>query len=76
MLNDVVNNAVVVSEDEGLSWTAHTTSFSPHFIAHHPSRVRVLLAQDASTRELYLSENFGKTWEAILPGEKIENFYW
>ena len=76
MLNDVVNKAVVVSTDEGKSWASHVTDFTPSTIEHHPTVERLLLSHDRTDGTLYLSRDFGQTWESIPTDDAVVDFYW
>lgn len=76
MLNDIVNKAVAVSEDEGRTWQVYATDFTPSIIDHHPTIQNLLLAHDLPKRKLYVSQNFGKTFTAIRPDLNVVDFYW
>jgi hypothetical protein len=76
MLNDLTNKAVVVSKDEGVTWEVHTTDFTPSIIEHHPKLENLLIAHDKIKKKLYLSKDFGVSFQPILADSNVADFYW
>ena len=76
MLNDVTNNVLVVTVDEGKTWSVIPVTFTPSTLLHHPKVESMLLGHDAKTDLLYLSRNFGESWENLLMGQEIQDFFW
>ena len=76
MLNDLTHKALVVSVDECRTWQVYTTEFTPSTILHHPSIENLLVAHDLVAKKFYISQDFGRSFNQMLLGYQVVNFYW
>lgn len=73
---DVIHNSIWSTLDSGVTIQLHRLSFSPRLLTLHPSDWRTLLGFDERDiqRRLWLSYDFGSTWQVLRTGVKA--FYW
>ena len=70
VFTDIVNNYLFISENFGQNYTIVKLLFSPRILQIHNTIPGYILASDDNAEQatdLFLSTNFGKTWEFIHP---------
>ncbi|XP_046854475.1 sortilin-related receptor-like isoform X2 [Xenia sp. Carnegie-2017] len=74
IFTDTINKVLFISKDDCKTITPSMISFTPSEITFHDSKTNGVVAYDQSTKTLYYSKNFGKTW--TIREKKVVSYFW
>ncbi|KAK3593065.1 hypothetical protein CHS0354_007857 [Potamilus streckersoni] len=75
ILTDTTNKRVHITEDTGETWSSIHLDFTPSRLVLHPNMADWMLAYSLPQLQLYVSDDFGKSWR-MVQDHVTERFYW
>ncbi|CAH1796241.1 unnamed protein product [Owenia fusiformis] len=76
VFTDVLHNYIFTSTNYGRTFRGYHVPFRPKTISMHPTDASIILGLDdeSSTKRLYVSRNFGFSWQSIQVN--VKSFFW
>ncbi|XP_067129295.1 sortilin-related receptor-like [Centruroides vittatus] len=76
VFTDVIHKCIFTTRDFGRTFQRVQLGFKPEILALHPTNSEIILAMDKSDslKRLYLSEDFGATWNVLE--SHVKSFSW